>query len=208
MNPAGPIFAVVPVKAPSLGKTRLAPLLDDLQRKDLCVALARRAIESCAEAFGPDHTIVVTDAPEIRDIAAAAGAHAIREPFASGLNPAVCAGSAHARRLGAATVLVVPADLALVSAGELRRAAEMLPRAPGVVLVPDRRNSGTNLLGATPPRDDLIDFGADSLERHSTLAVKAGYAVQVHRSEALGLDLDFPEDYLFWRSLLEPAGTL
>ena len=194
------MYAIVPVKDPAVGKTRLATILDAGQRRELCLFLAKRTLESCAEAFGAERTIVVTAAPEVARWATEAGVQVVEEQAGdSGLNAAITLGAARARQCGAEALLVVPADLALLTAGELHAAAAAIPAAPACLIVPDRRESGTNLLGLAPLREDLFAFGEGSLERHAELARRAGCEVLIHRSAALSLDLDLPEDYAAWR---------
>lgn len=200
MSAKGKLHVLVPVKDPKLGKTRLAPLLDVEERRALCLFLARRTLEICATTFGAERTIVVTSAPDIARLATEARLQLVAEdPSSDGLNAAITLGAEHARKNGAQALLVVPADLALVSSTELRAAADALPAAPGCLLVPDRRNCGTNLLGLAPMHAGLFAFGERSLQRHAELAARAGYEVLIHRSAALSLDLDLPEDYVAWR---------
>ena len=209
MNQRRRIHAVVPVKDPAIGKARLAPILDAAQRRELCLFLARRTLELCAETFGPERTIVVTAAPDVVQLAAEAGVRVVREVAGgNGLNAAVRLGAAQARKGGADALLVVPADLALLTAEELRAAAEAIPAAPGCLIVPDRRDDGTNLLGLAPLREDLFAFGKASLERHAELARSAGCEVLIHRSAALALDLDLPEDYAAWRREIQESKRL
>ncbi|HEY7996291.1 MAG TPA: 2-phospho-L-lactate guanylyltransferase [Steroidobacteraceae bacterium] len=200
MNQRPRLCTVVPVKDPAVGKARLAPLLDARQRRELCLFLAQRTLELCAQAFGAESTIVVTASPEIARLATQAGVQVVPEDAKrNDLNAAIRLGAARARLGGAGALLVVPADLALLSVEELRAAAEAIPPAPGCLIVPDRRGSGTNMLGLAPPREDLFAFGEGSLKRHSELAERAGCEVLLHRSAALALDLDLPEDYAAWR---------
>lgn len=200
VKPHRAVFAVIPVKDPAIGKARLAPIMAAAQRRELCLFLAGRTLRLCADAFGADRTIVVTAAPEIARLAAEARVQVVTEEGGErGLNAAIRLGAARAIECGADAVLVVPADLALLSAGELLAAAQAIPAAPGCLVVPDRRESGTNLLGVAPPREDLFAFGEESLKRHCELAHRAGCEVRIYRSAALGLDLDLPEDYDAWR---------
>lgn len=200
MSPHRRIHAVVPIKNPAFGKTRLAPVLDARERRALCQFLARRTVDVCVTAFGAAMTIVVTSAPDIARYAVQAGVQVVPEGAgADDLNAAIALGIARARSEGADAVLVVPADLALVNVAELRAAAESIPPAPGCLIVPDRHESGTNLLGLAPPDQDLLSFGERSLHRHTDLAVRAGYEVRFYRSPSLALDLDIPEDYAAWR---------
>jgi len=194
------LFAVVPVKDPAAGKARLSPVLDARQRRELCLFLAKRTIGFCAEAFGADRTIVVTAAADVARWAAEVLVQVVDEKATdNGLNAAIALGAARARERGAGALLVVPADLALLTVGELRAAAEAIPAAPGCLVVPDRREDGTNMLGLAPLREDLFAFGEGSLRRHAELARGAGCEVRIHRSAALALDLDLPEDYAEWR---------
>lgn len=200
MIPHCRLHAVVPIKNPAFGKTRLAPVLDAKERRALCQFLARRTVDACAAAFGATMTIVVTSAPDVARYAAQAGVQVVLEGAgADDLNAAITLGITRARSGGADAVLVVPADLALVNVAELRAAAESIPTAPGCLLVPDRHEDGTNLLGLAPPDEGLLSFGERSLHRHAELAARAGYEVRFHRSAALALDLDVPEDYAAWR---------
>jgi 2-phospho-L-lactate guanylyltransferase len=200
LKPQHSVFAVVPVKEPALGKSRLASILDAGQRAELCVSLARRTIATCAVAFGASRTLVVTASPAVARIAFSLGAHVIPDRESGGLNEAVAAGAAAARLRGADALLVVPADLPLLTAGELHAASAALDSA-SVLLSPDRHESGTNLFGLRPIRDDLFDFGDASFERHRQSAIAAGCSVHVHQTAALSLDLDTPADYRKWLAL-------
>ena len=165
MNLRRCVFAVVPIKDPAFGKTRLAPILDARQRRELCVFLAQRALEVCSNAFGSERTIVVTSAPDVARLAAEAGVRLVCEDAgADDLNAAISLGAAHARLDGAEALLVVPADLALVTVAELRDAADAIPAAPGCLIVPDRHCRGTNVLGLAPVREDLFAFGDQSVD--------------------------------------------
>src|SRR5690242_16548034 len=105
------LYAVIPAKATSLGKSRLAPLLDPAARAALNLALARRTLEVCAESFGAGRIVVVSGSAEIGALALAAGAHVLDEPLAApapheSLNAAVRAGIALAQQLGASGAVI------------------------------------------------------------------------------------------------------
>jgi 2-phospho-L-lactate guanylyltransferase len=202
------LCALVPVKDPAQGKSRLASLLDADERRDLNLFLARQAIEACSACFGPLQTIVVTASAAIAKIATDAGVHALIEgKRAAGLNAALAMAADSAIAMGARGIVVVPTDLALPSTHALRAALAVMPAAPGCLIAPDRRNAGTNLLALAPARSDLFSFGAFSVRRHEEAARRLGYDVHIHRSAALALDLDLPEDYVVWRRdrLLPPT---
>jgi 2-phospho-L-lactate guanylyltransferase (CobY/MobA/RfbA family) len=66
---------------------------------------------------------------------------------------------------------------------------------PMMVISPDRRRLGTNMLLVDPA--DLISFsyGTNSFEEHCHLAKLKGAEVIVVENDRIALDLDVPEDY-------------
>ena len=194
------LFAIVPVKNPQQGKSRLAEVLDAGERAALNQQLARRTFECCAAVFGPGHTVAVTASEAIAAEAEAHGLVVVRESAPGDLNAALVLAAEAAIGRGARALLVVPIDLVLLTQEALRAAAQSVLQSPGCVLAPDRRGAGTNLLGVMPARADLFRFGERSLEKHRAAAREAGLPVRVHADAILALDLDLPEDYRLWRS--------
>ena len=74
---------------------------------------------------------------------------------------------------------------------------------PEVLICPDRRNDGTNLLYINP--EGLISFcyGSGSFNKHLELAKKSGARINIIASNSLGLDLDTPEDLELLKELQE-----
>jgi 2-phospho-L-lactate guanylyltransferase len=91
--------------------------------------------------------------------------------------------------------LIIPADLPCLEADEIKTILAYKDDPPIVVIVPDRKNEGTNALFVCPP--DLIDFkfGKGSFEKHSQQARDAGVRLEVCNLPSLELDLDEPEDF-------------
>jgi 2-phospho-L-lactate guanylyltransferase len=102
---------------------------------------------------------------------------------------------------GASAVLVVPADLPLVTADDLRQLVELAGTPPVVVLAPDRRQSGTNAMLASPAGLIEYSFGPSSFDRHRALGIAAGARVLVCDRPGLALDLDLPEDLGLFREI-------
>lgn len=193
-----PFFALVPIKDPEHGKSRLASVLDSSSRHALNLLLAEHTLDVCIELFGAARTIVVSGAPEIEELAKLHNVTLILESTTErSLNSALSVAGRFAIESGAEGIVVVPTDLALLSGQSLRSSLAHLPPAPGCLLVPDRRQSGTNILALSPARADLFSYGETSLRRHTESIRVAGYDVQLHYSEALALDLDVPEDLKF-----------
>jgi 2-phospho-L-lactate guanylyltransferase len=93
-------------------------------------------------------------------------------------------------------LLVLPADLAAISAVDIAgiiQAGFDMP-AGGVVIAPDRHGRGTNALLLLPPDVIAFQFGHDSALKHAAAARAAVVPLVFWRSESAGLDLDEPED--------------
>ena len=64
----------------------------------------------------------------------------------------------------------------------------------GVLLVPDRRTDGTNVL-AIPARSGFrFSYGPGSFARHQVEAARLGLVVEVRADVELGWDVDIPDD--------------
>jgi 2-phospho-L-lactate guanylyltransferase len=149
----------------------------------------RALIESaCFEGI----VVVSRDATALA-LAATEGVEALREQGEPELNLALEAARELALSRGAAGLLVLASDLPLVDAEAIRRAVAAADEA-AVVVVPDRRNEGTNALLLRPA--DVIDFGFGGLssQRHLGFARQAGVVARLAPIDNLGFDIDLPED--------------
>lgn len=193
------LFALMPIKDPLRGKSRLAGALSPAERAELSLSLARRTLGICAQVFRPDRIVVVAGSADLLALAQRFGVHAFLENEDSDANKAHAAAARFAIDAGAQAVLNVPTDLPRLTADALRGAVVAIPERPGCLLVPDHRGAGTNMVGVWPARPDVFSFGEPSLERHVSIATALGYRVHIHRSPALEFDLDRPEDYRAWQ---------
>ena len=185
---------VVPVKAFTSAKVRLAGALDPLERADL----ARRMGEVVLAAADPLPAVVVCDDDEVRAWAQRAGARVVWCP-GRGLNGAVADGVAALRADGVAMAVVAHADLPLAT--RLDWVAEF----PGVTLVPDRRLDGTNVLAVPTEAGFRFAYGAGSFARHRAEAQARGLPARIVRDDRLAWDVDLPGD-LAWPRVRADAG--
>jgi 2-phospho-L-lactate guanylyltransferase len=185
---------VVPVKAFTSAKVRLAGALDPLERADL----ARRMGEVVLAAANPLPAVVVCDDDEVRAWAQRAGARVVWCP-GRGLNGAVADGVAALRVDGVAMAVVAHADLPLAT--RLDWVAEF----PGVTLVPDRRLDGTNVLAVPTEAGFRFAYGAGSFARHRAEAQARGLPARIVRDDRLAWDVDLPAD-LAWPTVGPEAG--
>ncbi len=189
-------FALLPVKDPTRAKHRLAGLLSAREREQLARLMFRQTLETLMAARGFDRVVVAAGDAQILAEAAAAGALALAEFTQSGHSDSADRAARQCMSLGAATVLLVPIDVPLMTAAEpesLLGAALALPE-PRLVIVPSADGTGTNAMVRTPP--DLIEsrFGPGSFAAHTAQALAKKAALEIARPEGLVLDLDTPED--------------
>jgi 2-phospho-L-lactate guanylyltransferase len=173
----------VPIKSFVDAKERLAPVLDPEQRRSLAMQMAAGVLE----ATKPSSTAVVCDDEEVAAWAAARGATIIWAP-GRGLNGAVATGVQELSAQGFDRITVVHADLPFPE-GLLD-----LPAVTGVLLVPDRRHDGTNVLGIPARSDFTFSYGRASFARHLAAAKQLGRGVEVLEDLELSIDVDLPED--------------
>ena len=116
---AAATFAIIPVKALSAAKQRLAPVLPPQARRDLVLGMLQTVLGVVTEAIAARFILVVTPDPSVAHLAESKGARVLRERRMRGLNAAVRAGLAQACAEGASRALVLPADVPLITPGEL-----------------------------------------------------------------------------------------
>ena len=90
-------------------------------------------------------------------------------------------------------LLIVPADLPLVTPDDVASLIAPLPLGPAMAIAPSRDN-GTNGLFLRPPALIAPAYGPQSASRHQEAAESAGIAVHLVDSPRWRLDLDTPED--------------
>ena len=179
------LAVLVPVKAFSTAKVRLAEVLDPAARAEL----AERMAATVLRAAGPMPVAVVCDDDDVRTWADRHGAEVIWTP-GLGLNGAVEAGVGHMAGRGVDRVIVAHADLPL--------AADLtwIGRFGGITLVPDRHLDGTNVVCTPAGAGFRFAYGAGSFTRHRAEAARLGLPVRVVPDALLGWDVDVPGDLL------------
>jgi 2-phospho-L-lactate/phosphoenolpyruvate guanylyltransferase len=187
------LFAVVPVKDLWGTKSRLKPILNPGARAGLTLYMMGRVVSALLEA-GVGRVCVVSPDPIVLDHASEKGADVQRQE-SRGLNPALEEGRWWALEGGASALLVVPADLPLLEAEDVRGLLEEAPREePSVLISPDGAYRGTNALLLRPPDALPFLFGEDSYEAHIRAAVERGLPVKVCEQPHFAFDLDTGED--------------
>jgi 2-phospho-L-lactate/phosphoenolpyruvate guanylyltransferase len=187
-------FILIAAKQLEFAKTRLAPVLPPGERRALAEAMFRDVLAASIGAAVADQVAVVTSDGGLLATARAAGAWTIDEEFPRGLNAAVALATGALIARGARTVCTVLSDIPLIAAEDIEAVFAAMPPAPGVVLVPSRDFSGTNIICRSPAGAVPTRFGRMSLVRHLDDCRSSGVGARVLRLARPALDLDVLAD--------------
>jgi 2-phospho-L-lactate guanylyltransferase len=148
-----------------------------------------------------DGVLVVSRDPNALTVARSLGARTVQENGQPQLNTALKRATIVAQVYATRGVLVLPADLPLVTHEDILTLIKRATDPPVVVIAPDRHKRGTNALLMSPAGLMDYDFGENSFARHCANAKKAGARLEIVELPTLGLDLDLPEDLELVRKL-------
>ena len=203
LDAAGEVVAVVPVRGLPAGKKRLTALLDLEERNTLVRAMLDDVVAALAQAESIDRIVIAS-----RDDAAHEEADRLQtdfldqSPLRSGYNLAVA--DAQRALSDAAALLIVPADVPLLTPDAVDLCVASAPDGPAVVVAP-AHNGGSNGLFLRPPDVIAPQFGPSSARAHQQAAAAAGEAGVPFRSAAIDVwayDVDTPADLNHLRDLL------
>lgn len=181
--PARPTAVLIPVKAFSCAKGRLAAAFDASTRSGLARAMATRVVSAASDL----PVAVVCDDDEVAEWATTVGAEVIWRP-GRGLNAAVNDGVEVLADQGMESVIVSHADLP--GATDLTH----LARFDGVTLVPDLQEDGTNVICIPTRANFRFSYGSKSFARHRSEAIRLNLPYRILKDPSLGWDIDTPED--------------
>jgi 2-phospho-L-lactate guanylyltransferase len=201
------IWAVIPIKTLEKAKKRLASVLSVEDRKKLVLHLFEHTLQELADWQVLEGILVVSCDPFINQFVAPYGFDFLLEDQPNGLNGSIQLAAEYLDSKGVETMLVIHGDLPLVSQKELNRLVEAAP-AQGILIAPDRHQSGTNVLWVAPPLIIPFAYGCDSFQKHQELANQVNCPLVIFQSETLGLDIDFPDDFSFYSQTLSDHSQL
>lgn len=193
---------MLPFRSRDAAKTRLGLALDPEERDVLVLGMLASTIRVLAGWPSCRRIHVVTSDYAVTDVVAhGLGSVVTASDPGTGLNDALRTGRDAAVAAGATAVLMLPADLPLLSDASLDRllnAADATLAAgngqPVVVIAPADARTGTNALLLAPPLIIEPHFGPESFEAHLRAAAGAQASVQIIDDPLLGFDLDTPDD--------------
>lgn len=188
------LWAIVPVKPLRRGKSRLAGVLTDNERAELNQKLLEQTLTTLSGLKELDQVLVVSRDPQALTIARNHGAKTIQEDGQPQLNTALTRATVLAKVQAIQGVLILPADLPLLTKEDVLALIDSANKAPVVVIAPDRHKKGTNALLMVPPGLIEYEFGEDSFQKHCERVKKANANLEIVELPSLGLDVDVPED--------------
>lgn len=188
------LWAIVPVKPLRRGKSRLSSVLSLEARTALNHYLLSNTLEILASIPEIEYSLVVSRDPEALTIAREYGARTVQEQGSPQLNVALTRATMVALSHSVQGVLIVPADLPLLTAEDIHSVVTRAGDPPVVVITPDRHRQGTNALLIAPPGLIRYEYGPDSFRKHCLQAKKVGVRLEICERGSVALDIDFPED--------------
>jgi 2-phospho-L-lactate/phosphoenolpyruvate guanylyltransferase len=188
------VYAIVPVQRVDLAKSRLSQALSSEERRALVLRLLGNVLEALNGSELVDTTLVVTPDPEVLRHAASASATPLLQ-VGRGLNEAIRQGRAYASAHHADALLIVLADLPLLTTSVVDNLLEASADA-AVTLAPDRHGFGTNALVLRPL--DAIEpaFGVDSYRVHRDEAGRQQRSTRTFHARGTAYDVDTADDLL------------
>jgi 2-phospho-L-lactate guanylyltransferase len=156
--------------------------------------LLSNTLETLSSVPEIEYSLVVSRDPEALTVAREYGARTVQEQGSPQLNIALTRATIVAISHSVQAVIVVPADLPLITVADIREVIQRAVDPPVVVITPDRHQRGTNALLVAPPGLIKYEYGPGSFQRHCIQAEKAGARLEICERGSVALDIDLPED--------------
>lgn len=190
------MWAVVPCKKLSLAKRRLRAFLSAPECRQLVSFMLSDVLGILTQSAGLSGVLVVSNDSAIADLSSSFGVRCLAGHSDDGLSAAFTGAGKVLSKEGADGVMAIPGDVPLLRSEDIARVLSAVDASPSVALVPDRHDSGTNLLAMRPIGAVAFLFGKNSLSRHLAAARGRDVEPTVIRSDNLGLDIDTREDLI------------
>lgn len=189
-----PLSVIIPVKSFSEAKSRLAEALTPDQRIELSRSLLQRTIKVLQDVTMSIRPLVVSRDLEALAMADSAGFISVNENGHPGLNSALDLAASNSQIDHSNGILILPADLPLITHDDVEGIIIESLAPPVVVIVPDRWKKGTNCLLINPHNLIPFSFGDHSFTKHKNLTKTAGVKLKVIQNDHMAIDLDTIDD--------------
>jgi len=193
---------LVPVKDLRHAKQRLAPILEQEARTQLAQAMLEDVLTALAEWKERPPVALVTRDSFALALASRFDMEVIIDHANTSETDAIAMATRICEKRNAESTLVIPADIPLIAAEEVRQIYAAAPER-GSVLVPAGDGRGTNAALRRPAGLFSLRFGNDSFAPHLEAAKGTGMPCVVLKLAGIGGDVDNPEDL---KQLIEAPG--
>jgi len=187
------LWAIVPSRPLTEGKSRLAEILTPDERRALNEGFFRQTLTTAAAIAGRSRTLAISRSEAVLDAARSMACGALLEQAPYGLNAALDQAANMARTLGATIILSVSCDLPFLMPDDLQ--ALLQAAEEGLAIARDRSGQGTNALVVSPVGAIPYCYGPDSFRAHQAAALAAGRRIGVVERTGLSFDIDTPDDF-------------
>jgi 2-phospho-L-lactate guanylyltransferase len=194
VNPSPDIWAVVPVKALALAKSRLASDFSPAFRHGLAVAMLEDVLTVLSNSKALAGIIMVSEDAEAAAIGRRYGAEIFTEAADGGHTQAVMTAAHRLAEEKRGGLLTVPGDIPALSEAEIGQLLTRHRDAPAFSIVPAHDRRGSNAIVMTPPLCVPLCFGNDSFGPHLAAARQCGIEPTIVLAPGIGLDIDCPAD--------------
>ncbi|MDC0400034.1 2-phospho-L-lactate guanylyltransferase [Alphaproteobacteria bacterium] len=185
------VVAVVPLKNLKLAKSRLSNILAEGERQELVLAMFDDVLVSLRESPFIEKIFLVAD----KYFNPIADVQMITEIKNRGYDEAIIEALKDSRVNQAQAMLILPADLPLVSRDELDTLIR--DQEDGSIRIAGARDQdGTNALVMKPPSLLATSFGAGSFERHKKFAKALSVKIEEVNLPGLSFDVDTEKDLI------------
>ena len=184
---------LVPVKDLRNAKQRLSPTLTQEERTGLAHAMVEDVFDALAPFAADPGVAIVSGDTWASQQAKSRRFTIVLDTDQAGETAAIEMATTFCGGQGADFTIVFPADIPLITSGEVRAVLDLMP-ARGCVIVPAVDNRGTNAVLRRPFDLIPLTFGNDSFQPHLAAARATGHEVIVREFPGIGLDVDRPDD--------------
>ena len=187
-------WAIVPVKNLDISKSRLSDVLSVDARRELICSLLLSTLSALNESELIENTIVISNDKSVLQLADNQEVMTVQEDSPYDLNSALHQATLVTLTHGATGLLVLPADLPLLTREDVEKIVYAEDSNRLVRIVPDQHGVGTNALFIRPPGMLRYKFGKDSLSNHKEEAKRVRAELHVYRLSNVEFDIDDPDD--------------
>jgi 2-phospho-L-lactate guanylyltransferase len=180
--------ALIAIKERARCKTRLADALRPPERIDLVRSMLTAVLAAAGNAQTVHQVIVIS--PERDTVPAEIP---VLADTGESLNTALVQAHTMVREFGCHEIVVLPADLPLITAAEIDELVRAA-RAGGFAMATDAAGIGTNALCLMSTQPFRFQFGPDSRRLHLQEAQRLGSSPQVVHLAGLEFDVDSSAD--------------